>query len=100
MVRPVRWVASVTPEEAWELLSSGQARLLDLRTSLERRRYGWPPCAEHASLAAHTRHPLGDGVIYLCQHANRSKLTGRNGAPEVEGGFVAWMRAGLPIAHD
>ena len=33
-------------------------------------------------------------AVYLCQHAVRSKLTGRRGAAEVEGGFVAWVKAG------
>jgi rhodanese-related sulfurtransferase len=41
--------------------------------------------------------PEGERAIYLCQHAVRSKLTMRNGAAEVAGGFVAWERAGLPV---
>jgi rhodanese-related sulfurtransferase len=41
--------------------------------------------------------PEGPGVIYLCQHAVRSKATLRNGAAEVAGGFAAWRRAGLPV---
>jgi rhodanese-related sulfurtransferase len=88
---------SVEPREAWELLEQGDVRLLDLRTELERRRYGAPPGAMPVSLARHVLSPEGAGTIYLCQHAVRSKATLRNGAAEVSGGFVAWRRAGLPV---
>ena len=85
------------PHEAWTLLQRGDARLLDLRTGIERRRYGAPPGAIPVSLARHMLKPADGGTIYLCQHAVRSKATLRNGAAEVAGGFVAWRRAGLPI---
>jgi rhodanese-related sulfurtransferase len=88
---------SVDPDEVWRLLEHGEARLLDLRTNIERRRYGAPPGAEPVSLTRHLLTPDGEGTIYLCQHAVRSKATLRNGAAEVAGGFVAWRRGGLPI---
>jgi rhodanese-related sulfurtransferase len=88
---------SVDPREVWALLQGGEARLLDLRTEVERRRYGAPPGAISVSLARHLLRPEGAGAIYLCQHAVRSKATLRNGAAEVAGGFVAWQRAGLPV---
>jgi rhodanese-related sulfurtransferase len=78
-------------------LQRGEVRLLDLRTNLERRRYGAPPGAIPVSLPRHLLRPEGDGTIYLCQHAIRSKPTRRNGAGEVAGGFAAWRRNGLPI---
>ena len=81
------------------LLQGGDARLLDLRTAIERRRYGAPPGAIPVSLARHVVKPEGEGAIYLCQRAVRSKATLRNGAAEVAGGFVAWRRAGLPIEN-
>jgi rhodanese-related sulfurtransferase len=81
------------------LLQHGGTRLLDLRTETERRRYGAPPGAISVSLARHFLSPEGEGTIYLCQHAVRSKATLRNGAAEVAGGFVAWQRAGLPIEN-
>jgi len=43
---------SVDPHEVWTLLQRGDARLLDLRTEVERRRYGAPPGAIPVSLAA------------------------------------------------
>jgi rhodanese-related sulfurtransferase len=88
---------SLEPHEVWALMERGQARLLDLRTGVERRRYGAPPGAIPVSLTRHLVKPEGEGTIYLCQHAVRSKATLRNGAAEVAGGFVAWARAGLPV---
>ena len=89
--------SSLPPSEVWELVQRREARILDLRTAAERKHYGAPPGAEHVSLARHAASPEGPPAIYLCQHAIRSKLTLRNGAADVEGGFVAWERAGLPV---
>ena len=88
---------SILPQEAWARVQRGDARLLDLRTEAERRHYGAPPGAEAVSLAQHVVAPEGPPAIYLCQHAVRSKLTLRRGAVDVEGGFVAWQEAGLPV---
>ena len=93
-LKPAR---SVDPQEVLTLLERGEVRLLDLRTEVERRRFGAPPGAISVSLARHLLKPEGKGTIYLCQHAVRSKATLRNGAAEVAGGFVAWQQAGLPI---
>jgi rhodanese-related sulfurtransferase len=78
-------------------MQRGDARLLDLRTGAERRRYGAPPGAIPVSLARSFIRPEGPNAIYLCQHAVRSKATLRHGAAEVAGGFVAWKSAGLPV---
>jgi rhodanese-related sulfurtransferase len=88
---------AVAPEDAWAAANRGEARILDLRTPAERRRYGAPPGAERVSLARHTLSPEGPGAIYLCQHAVRSKATLRRGAAEVAGGFRAWKKSGLPV---
>ena len=88
---------SLDPQEVWALLQREEARLLDLRTEIERRRFGAPPGAIPVSLTRHVLKPEGQGAVYLCQHAVRSKATLRNGAAEVAGGFVAWRRAGLPV---
>jgi rhodanese-related sulfurtransferase len=88
---------ALDPQKVWEALERGELRLLDLRTLLERRRHGAPPGAIPVSLAQHIVNPEGADAVYLCQHAIRSKLTGRRGAAEVAGGFVAWQRAGLPV---
>jgi rhodanese-related sulfurtransferase len=96
-VRSARRIRSIAPERAWEHMGRSDARLLDLRTELERRRYGWPPGARRVSLARHMLWPGAADTIYLCQHANRSKLTAWRGAAEVAGGWPAWQAAGLPI---
>ena len=88
---------SLSPHEAWAALQRGEARLLDLRSGAERRRFGAPPGARAVSLARHALRPEGADAIYLCQHAVRSKLALHRGAAEVAGGFAAWERAGLPV---
>ena len=90
---------SIEPEAAWNAVELGFAEILDLRTELERRRYGAPPGSRHVSLLKHIANPEGPGSIYLCQRALRSKATLRHGAAEVAGGFVAWTEAGLPVEH-
>ncbi len=88
---------SLEPEAAWNAVQLGFAEILDLRTEIERRRYGAPPRARPVSLVKHIASPEGPGAIYLCQRAIRSKATLRRGAAEVAGGFVAWNEAGLPV---
>jgi rhodanese-related sulfurtransferase len=88
---------SLEPEAAWGAVELGFAEILDLRTEIERRRYGAPPGARPVSLVKHMTSPEGPGTIYLCQHAIRSKATLRRGAAEVAGGFAAWKEAGLPV---
>jgi rhodanese-related sulfurtransferase len=88
---------SLEPEAAWNAVELGFAEILDVRTELERRRYGAPPGARHVSLLKHVASPEGPGSIYLCQRALRSKATLRRGAAEVAGGFAAWKEAGLPV---
>jgi rhodanese-related sulfurtransferase len=85
------------PEAAWGAVQIGFAEILDLRTGIERRRYGAPPGARPVSLAKHMARPEGPAAIYLCQHAIRSKATLRHGAAQVAGGFTAWKKAGLPV---
>ncbi len=88
---------SLSPQEAWDAVQRGEATILDLRTGIERRRYGAPPGAIAVSLPRHAARPEGPPAIYLCQHAIRSKLARRRGADEVAGGFSAWRKAGLPV---
>jgi rhodanese-related sulfurtransferase len=70
--------------------------ILDLRTAAERRYYGAPPGSRRVSLLRHALWPGGERTVYLCQHAVRSRLTLWRGAAQIEGGWVAWSRAGLP----
>jgi rhodanese-related sulfurtransferase len=89
---------SLDPRDVWVSIQRGEnVRLLDLRTEFERRRHGAPPGAEAVSFRRHALKPEGPPAVYLCQHAIRSKLTLRNGAAEIRGGFEAWEREGLPV---
>jgi rhodanese-related sulfurtransferase len=91
-------VAQLEPTEAWARAQADEVEILDLRTRAERRRYGAPPGSRKVSLLRHVLAPRGGDAVYLCQHANRSKLTGRRGAPEIAGGWEAWREADLPVA--
>lgn len=73
---------ALEPRQVWDEAQRGELRILDLRTSAERRRYGAPPGAIPVSLARHVLNPAGADTVHLCQHAMRSKLTQRNGAAE------------------
>ena len=97
MSGPSKRIRSVSAAQAWAMAESGEVTLLDLRTRAERRRFGWPPGARKVSLTWHAWRPRDERFVYLCQHANRSKLTGRNGAAEVEGGWQGWLAAQLPV---
>ncbi|MGZ5337267.1 MAG: rhodanese-like domain-containing protein [Solirubrobacterales bacterium] len=95
MTHPER--REVSANQAWQAARGGAAQILDLRTGVERRRHGWPPGARRVSLLRHLLWPKGPGTIYLCQHANRSKLTRWRGAAEITDGWKGWEAAGLPV---
>ena len=52
---------SLEPEAAWGAVELGFAGILDLRTEIERRRYGAPPGARPVSLVRHAASPEGPG---------------------------------------
>lgn len=87
----------LSPTQTWRRARAGDLEILDLRTRAERQRHGAPPGARKASLLRHLLWPRSERVAYLCQHANRSKLTGWRGAPEIAGGWSAWTAADLPV---
>ena len=90
----------VSANDAWQAVRCGEAQILDLRTEAERRRHGWPPGARRVSLLRHVLWPNAAGTIYLCQHANRSKLTRWRGAAEITDGWRGWEAAGLPVERN
>ena len=49
---------ALEPQEAWARLQRGEARLLDLRTGFERRRYGAPTLSAAAGFASRPRSRL------------------------------------------
>lgn len=82
------YAGGVTPTEAWALVKSGQAALVDVRTAEERKFVGQVPDSLHVPWAtgtALTRNPRfareletkvkkGDAVLLLCRSGKRSVL--------------------------
>ena len=110
-------IERVEPEVAWGWASSGEALIVDLRSSDERRRHGIVPGSVHVPRSVlewradptsgwHNPQLEGRGrLILLCAQGYSSSLAaaslvdlGRAGAGDVVGGFSAWRAAGLPIA--
>jgi rhodanese-related sulfurtransferase len=110
-------IERVEPEVAWGWASSGEALIVDLRSSDERRRHGIVPGSVHVPRSVlewradptsgwHNPQLEGHGrLILLCAQGYSSSLAaaslvdlGRAGAGDVVGGFSAWRAAGLPIA--
>jgi rhodanese-related sulfurtransferase len=110
-------IERVEPEVAWGWASSGEALIVDLRSSDERRRHGIVPGSVHVPRSVlewradptsgwHNPQLEGHGrLILLCAQGYSSSLAaaslvdlGRAGAGDVVGGFRAWRAAGLPIA--
>lgn len=92
-------IRAVSPEHAWQETQETGRPILDLRTRLERRKFGRPPGSIKVSLLRHALVPDRDS-LYLCQHAVRSKLPVARGGREIAGGFVAWKSAGLPVEEE
>ena len=111
-------IVRVEPEEAWAAQSAGEAFVVDLRSTDERRRHGIVPGSIHvprsvlewrADPASEWRNPhLSDTerrLLLLCAEGYSSSLAaaslvdlGLEGSGDVVGGFSAWRRAGLPVS--
>ena len=109
-------IERVEPGEAWEAATSGDALIVDLRSSDERRRHGIVPGSLHVprSVLEWRADPLGEWrnphlaehgrPLLLCAEGYSSSLAaaslldvGHPWAGDVVGGFAAWRAAGLPI---
>jgi rhodanese-related sulfurtransferase len=99
-------VRRITPEEARALTLDGAA-VIDVREPHEWAG-GHLPGAQHVPLGLFLRDPashLRPGpVVFVCAHGIRSLTAAAqaaaHGAPEVyslDGGTVAWARAGFPL---
>jgi len=110
-------IERIAPESAWAAASTGDALIVDLRSSDERRRHGIVPGSLHvprsvlewrADPASDWRNPHLEGrerLILLCAQGYSSSLAaasllelGHGWAGDVAGGFDAWLAAGLPVA--
>jgi rhodanese-related sulfurtransferase len=105
----------VDPKQAKVLQEEG-ALLVDIRPAAQRAEFGQIPGAlivERNNLEwrldPHGTHRLAEAddpdrpVVIICQEGFASSFAavsllklGRSGATDLEGGFIAWMEAGLP----
>ena len=110
-------IERIEPEAAWAAASTGEALIVDLRSSDERRRHGIVPGSLHvprsvlewrADPSSSWRNPHlegGERLILLCAEGYSSSLAaaslidlGHARAADVVGGFDAWLGADLPVA--
>ncbi|HWJ70657.1 MAG TPA: rhodanese-like domain-containing protein [Sphingobium sp.] len=99
-------ITSVTPAEAARLIEGG-AKLIDVRDPDEHARAHIPGAA-NVPVAGIGRLDAGDGaVVFHCRsgartQANAGRLAAAAGGPcyVIEGGIVAWRRAGLAVEAD
>ena len=108
----------VEPAAAWAAATTGDALIVDLRSSDERRRNGIVPGSVHvprsvlewrADPTSEWRNPHLEGhgrLILLCAEGFSSSLAaatlvdlGHPRAADVVGGFRAWCDAALPVAQ-
>jgi rhodanese-related sulfurtransferase len=113
-----RLIARVDPGTAWAAAGAGEALIVDVRSDDERRRDGIVPGSVHIPRTGlewrvdpesgwSNPHVVATErrLILLCAHGCSSSLAaatlvdlGYPDAGDVEGGFEAWLAAGLPTA--
>jgi rhodanese-related sulfurtransferase len=109
----------VDPRRAWAVACAGDALIVDIRSDDERRREGVVPGSLHlprtvlewrVDPASRWSNPHVGGsdrrLVLLCAHGWSSSLAaaslvdlGFTRAGDVEGGFEAWLAAGLPTTR-
>ena len=113
-----RVIQRFDPETAWADASAGESLIVDIRSEDERRRDGVVPGSLHVPRTVlewradpesrwSNANVAGSGrrLVLLCAHGWSSSLAaatlvdlGHGDAGDVEGGFEAWIAAGLPRA--
>ncbi|MDF0600674.1 rhodanese-like domain-containing protein [Psychromarinibacter sp. C21-152] len=112
-------IASLTPDEARAKAEAGEALLVDIRDIRELSRAGRIPGAFHAPrgmlefwidpASPYHKEPLATDrtLVLFCASAWRSALAadalqqfGHDNVAEIEGGFTAWKKRGLPVETD
>ena len=103
-------IASLTPQQAQDLIALGQVEVVDVREPAE-----W--CGGHIDgarlvpLNQLRSNPAGelqrDGVVFVCAAGVRSQTAARIAAAQgltrvynLTGGTRAWVKAGLPLVND
>ena len=111
-------IERLSPAAAWNVVQSGAALLVDIRSLEARTRDGVVPGSVHVPRTVlewrldpespwRNPHAAGAGrrVVVLCDHGCSSSLAaaslvdlGYEDAADVDGGIEAWRQAGLPLA--
>src|SRR5215212_6918504 len=96
----------LSPEQAAELVASGDAELIDVREAYEREA-GHIPGSRHVELSRLTDHaeelPAERPLVFQCRVGARSAMAAfafrRAGfdAHNLDGGIVGWAARGLPV---
>ena len=104
----------ITPEEAMELVTSGQALLIDVREQEEFNHIRIPdaaflPMSATQYVAENLPEHEGDTLIFFCKAGGRSQRAAEeleNSGYEdkeifnLEGGIIAWMEENLPTESE
>ncbi|HXF20078.1 MAG TPA: rhodanese-like domain-containing protein [Streptosporangiaceae bacterium] len=115
LVRTRQRLARLGPEQAWAAMQDG-ALLVDIRPAAQRAAEGEVPGAlivernvlewrlDPASAARLPQASYGRPLIVMCSAGYASSLAaaslqdlGLTAATDLAGGFLAWVRAGLPV---
>ena len=102
----------ISPQEAFERFSKGEARLVDIRETDEYTQE-FVPGSRLIPLSIIAKHPLKDAdapdkpIVFFCHSGNRTanasdlleRLAGDVQAYRLDGGISGWEKAGLPVEH-
>jgi rhodanese-related sulfurtransferase len=103
-------IKTLSPQQAQELITSGECDVVDVREPREWSR-GHVPGARSVSFDRIRQSPKSalprDGVIFVCAAGVRSQAAakfaeelGLSNVYNLSGGTRSWVNAGLPLVHD
>ena len=101
---------TLSPQDAFDRFMQGAVRLIDIRETDEYAEIDIPG-SHLIPLSIIARHPLKDAdapdkpIVFFCRSGNRTakaedllgKLAGGVDAYKLDGGILAWEKAGLPV---
>lgn len=101
---------TLSPQDAFDRFMQGAVRLIDIRETDEYAEIDIPG-SHLIPLSIIARHPLKDAdapdkpIVFFCRSGNRTakaedllgKLAGSVDAYKLDGGILAWEKAGLPV---
>lgn len=108
---PAACAPSITPSDAARRVQAGEATIIDVREPDEHRRQHVPNTLLRPSssfrAASFPESPANQQLLILCRSGGRAsqvatelRNAGRTNVSVIDGGIVAWERAGLPTVTD